>query len=366
MKKLFALLLTLIMALGVAVCAAEEESGWTSKDLYDDDGNYIGYEEYYNGVINYKYTKQGNESHWYEYDENGNVAYYGNGKYDDADYMTESTSYDKNNQLISRYTYDVENHIATDCYYEDGKTEWVNVYGGTDGYFDLSFNADGSLFEESQWVNRTEDAYYDPDTQKWYNLETNEEVAAPDLSSYLTLAKKLMIGPAVWYANNTVGVAGISLRDEYPELTKKWYNVLPVDVSQDGTQTFPLVASNKYYMGEVTVTVDGDNVTTTYSYPNGRDYEIRPLGDCMTWFTGVDQITGDFLENPTSNMAFGTAVSRSKDLNGQDVALLFVCNRLTYRVPFNDGGDAPGEFWRNSSYCADYFKGVNALMEKMK
>ena len=167
-----------------------------------------------------------------------------------------------------------------------------------------------------------------------------------------------------WYGHNTAGVIGISLRDQDPNLTDKWYNVLPVDVSTDGTQTFPLVASNKYYLGEVTVTVAGDEITTEYSFPVRPDYELYPEEELLAWFTSLEEITPEFLENPTSDLKFGQAISRENNLNGQETALLFVLNRVTYAVPFNKAGDKPVEFWRNYYKMADYFASAKALLEK--
>jgi hypothetical protein len=186
-----------------------------------------------------------------------------------------------------------------------------------------------------------------------------------DLKAFLESLKKkkVVIPEPIWYGNNTAGVIGISLRDTYPTLTKKWYHVVPVDLSQDGTQTLPIVASNMYYMGNVTVTVAGDSVTTTYAYPKNPTFEIYPKDECLAWFTGVEEITSQFLENPASDMKFGTAISKEKDLNGQNSALLFVCNHLTYRVPFNSKGASPTRFWPNHPKMASYFATAKTMME---
>ena len=143
----------------------------------------------------------------------------------------------------------------------------------------------------------------------------------------------------VWFSNNTMGVKGISLKDYNPELTDKWYQVVPVDVSRNGKQSIYLVASCMNYIGTVTVEVNGDEVTTTYSVPNDR-YEIYPGEECIKWFTSMDEITADFLANPVSDQAFGKAVSRENDLNGQSIALLFICNQVTYCNPLNARGDS--------------------------
>ena len=53
------------------------------------------------------------------------------------------------------------------------------------------------------------------------------------------------------------------LRDLAPESTDKWYMVTPVDLSQEGEQTFPLVASNIYRVGTATVAVKEEQLTVT-------------------------------------------------------------------------------------------------------
>ena len=206
--------------------------------------------------------------------------------------------------------------------------------------------------------------HYDAKEKKWYN-EKGKEVSAPAWRRILGRAKMKNM-EKIWYTNNTVCVVGLSLRDEYPGLTSKWYNVLPVDISKDGTQTFKLAASNMYYMGTVTVTVAGDNITTNYEYLNVRGAWMEPLGDCLAWFTSRDQLTHAYLENPTPNAQFGQAVSRSKDLKGQNIALLFICNRLTYRTPLNDEAYMPIRFWRNHYALNDYYAHARALMAAME
>ena len=111
--------------------------------------------------------------------------------------------------------------------------------------------------------------------------------------------------------------------------------------------------------------VNHSSVTTTYNYPTKSWYEFYPEGECIRWFAGIDEIDSAFLENPTSDMKFGEAISKSKDLNGQDIGLLFVCNRLTYRVPYDDSGAAPIRFWRNHYKMAGYFADAKALFDKL-
>ena len=135
----------------------------------------------------------------------------------------------------------------------------------------------------------------------------------------------------VWFPHNTVCLAGIELRERFPDLTERWYNVVPVNLTRDAVYTYDLVASNMYYIGKAYVTVENGNVMVDYAY-YGRMGHVNnmPESECIAWFGNVDEITTDFLENPQSNCSFGEAVSIADQLNSQDTAILFICNRTTY------------------------------------
>lgn len=326
-------------------------------------------------------------------DGNGNVFSTTESTVDPATGTATSLEYDQNGNLVGKTTYEMKddrseiiktydaqgNLTGTTEMNEDpatGDLSWYNydrngalesVTYSSDKGGSVSLDPDGKLLYAS-----TSDGnlYYSADTGKWMDMNGNE-VSAPDVSSLIEKVKELLKKrqkakqpEAIWYTNNTACVPGIRLRDEYPDLTDKWYNVLPVDLSHDGTQTFDLVASNMYYLGKVYVTVAGDDVTVDYSYLKHVTYQIKPQQELVTWFTGLEQITTEFLENPTSEMKFGQAISKEKDLNGQDTALLFVCNRVTYRTPLNTDGAMPIRYWPNSSKLADYFANVHTLLER--
>ncbi|MBQ6952080.1 MAG: hypothetical protein IJN44_11390 [Clostridia bacterium] len=136
-----------------------------------------------------------------------------------------------------------------------------------------------------------------------------------------------------WYPNNTMGVAGYSLRDL--GITDKWYNVCPVNLSKDGIYQIPLIASNKVKIGNATVTVHGDDVTVDYSTYYASPNRLTMNSECVKWFKSIDEITADFCAAPTSEIAFGDTVSKA-ELG--DVAYLFICNGVTYSQPITDDG----------------------------
>lgn len=165
-----------------------------------------------------------------------------------------------------------------------------------------------------------------------------------------------------WYPKNTVGVVGLSLRDEYPGLTDKWINIVPVDLTVQGTQEIELVAGNMFHIGKAFVDVDGDNVTVTYSYTNNV---TEAFSECMKWFKNVDEITTEFCENPTSETVFGQPVSIANDLGGQEVALLYICNSATYYQTFITKQDAPTRYYENLKKWQKYRAGLYDLLEKI-
>ena len=47
--------------------------------------------------------------------------------------------------------------------------------------------------------------------------------------------------PQEIYKNNTLGAVGLSLREMDKNLTDKWYHVVPVDLTKEGTFRYKLV-----------------------------------------------------------------------------------------------------------------------------
>jgi len=261
-------------------------------------------------------------------------------------------------------------------YGEYTNTSDGNINSGNGTYLQLDSN--GNVVEagtysfsenmendESSWSG----AWYDSESDTWYDFDGNETSMPSSVAALLAkYGKTTTTDEHVWYTHNTACVLGVELKTAKEGLTDKWYNVMPVDLSQDGTQTFPMAASGAYYFGTIDVTVNGDEVTTVYHYPNENNPSlmIYPESECLMWFKGLDKITTEFLDNPTSEMAFGTAISKENDLGGQDCALLFICNRVSYRVPFNVKGVSPVRLYRNHYKMADYFSAANDMLTKVE
>ncbi len=246
--------------------------------------------------------------------------------------------------------YDYENEYNVTAYYDAAGNMSSYRYNNFEQTMGVEYDMNGNLLYA--WADAADGKtyyYYDAsDPLKlddgttisgWYYWDENDkrvlcnEPAGLELPEALINAKPKK-ADVIWYPENTMCVAGISLKDTYG-ITDKWYNVVPVDLTKDGTQTFDLVASGMFLIGKANVTVADGNVTVTYGMPWGHGYIKEEV---LNWFTSVDQITAEFCEAPTSAYAFGEPVSISEDLGGADVGLLFICNRVTYRQPYYNSG----------------------------
>lgn len=168
----------------------------------------------------------------------------------------------------------------------------------------------------------------------------------------------------IWYPDNTMGLVGLPLRDTFPGLTSKWYHVVPVDLTVEGTTTIPMVASNLFLISNAHVTVEGDNVTVTYDglSPHGYGWVND---ECVAWFTSVDQITTEWLNAPESDLEFGQTISRANDLGNAEIALLFVCNNITYRQPYFTNDAYLPRYWHNLEQWKAYRADLTVLLNQM-
>lgn len=166
-----------------------------------------------------------------------------------------------------------------------------------------------------------------------------------------------------WYRNNTMGLIGLYLKELKPDLTDKWYMVVPIDLREWGTYRFPCAASNLYHLGAVDVTISTKSVKVDYVLPKGLVY---PQQNCMCWFTSLDEITPEFLETLESPYRFGEPVSREEQLKGHDIVLLFICNHINYRIPLtHDGLQTAVRYYRGRDQVKKMVNRYKALYKEM-
>ncbi|MBQ7139171.1 MAG: hypothetical protein IJO39_09295 [Clostridia bacterium] len=160
-----------------------------------------------------------------------------------------------------------------------------------------------------------------------------------------------------WYPDNTMGVAGISLRDK--GITDKWYNVVPVDLTTNGIYEIPMVASNMFQIGIASVAVQDGQATVTYETSFASPGRIVTGDECVAWFGSIEEITDEFCDAPTSEIAFGEAVDVSAF---GDVGYQFICNGVTYSQPVTNNGVSLPQYLPKEKQWVDYRAALEALM----
>ncbi|MBE5786404.1 MAG: hypothetical protein E7324_02560 [Clostridiales bacterium] len=149
--------------------------------------------------------------------------------------------------------------------------------------------------------------------------------------------------PFVAYPNNTVCVIGPAFRDFADPITDKWYTFMPLDLQKSGEYRFSLAGGNCYTIGEVVITVDGDNLTANYKYYNlgAGNWPTEDLSQYLNFFADYESVTAEALEGETP-FQFGQTYSIANDLGGDQQVLLYVCNRASFYThnasiePYND------------------------------
>ncbi|MBR4082411.1 MAG: hypothetical protein IKK21_11565, partial [Clostridia bacterium] len=118
--------------------------------------------------------------------------------------------------------------------------------------------------------------------------------------------------------------------------------------------------SNMFVIGDALVSVRGDEVTVDYVLrPHDKD-AINVTSECVKWFDTLEEITDEFCQDPSSDLAFGQTISKA-ELG--DVGYLFICNRVTYRQPVlrHVGVSLPGYYTKQPKWQA-YFAELEAVM----
>lgn len=141
----------------------------------------------------------------------------------------------------------------------------------------------------------------------------------------------------VYYYHNTVSSMGPRFRDVTPELTDLWYMFTPIDLTLQGRQTFELIASNMYVIGEVYVDVAGDMVTVTYhNFYDGKGGTTETISEFLNFFNAYVEvdIPNDIPvkehEMLPTMFAFGRPFSITQDLGGDANVLMFIRNVINY------------------------------------
>ncbi|MBQ8201427.1 MAG: hypothetical protein IJZ74_06640 [Clostridia bacterium] len=240
----------------------------------------------------------------------------------------------------------------TTCYsYEtDGMRVWFDLAGSV---LWATYAGDGyeCTWEDGCWYVQT------PAGNVKVQLALDPRQARPLVTA---LPEPTPTTEVVWYPNNTINLAGLSLKEASKSLPDKWYNVVPVDLTHNGRQTYFLTISNARFIGECYVDVWDDEVTVTCALIDRSGIELK--SEYGRWFTKLSQITTSSIESTAKGFTFGVPVSISRELGGADVALLFIRSKATYRQPFRDGTELT-RYWRNIDSWKAFRKDLTALMK---
>ncbi len=158
------------------------------------------------------------------------------------------------------------------------------------------------------------------------------------------------------YSNNTATSFGPHFRDVTPGLTKLWYMFTPLNLSVQGRQTYELVGSNMYVIGEVYVDVYGDTVTVTYhNYYDGKGGNTNTRQEFLGIYNSYNdvQLPNDVpvksYINPPTKFYFGVPFSIQYDLGGDTNVIMLVRNVVDYwRFPRPENTEFR-RFWENNA-----------------
>lgn len=335
------------------------------------------------------------------------IALDGEGREDSVRYAREGGAFttaalpDGGQWLRIELAWVAEDVNATACYNVGGGLTQVTRFDGS--YNEFVYGADGAFIEYRDdatgvWTrfdasgNAMVYSYEAQDMRVWFDLAGNIcwatytdgfynvtwepgrgwfiEAPAGDIAVRLNLdptrvsplvivAEPSPTPEVVWYSNNTIGLGGLSLQEADSRLPNKWYNVVPIDLTRQGRQTYYLIISDARFIGECYVDVWGDTVTVTCQIPGISGIELK--SEYGRWFTRLSQITASSIESTANGFAFGVPVSISRDLDGADVALLFIRSKATYRQPFRDGTEL-ARYWRNTPEWKQFRRDLQTLM----
>ena len=249
--------------------------------------------------------------------------------------------------------------VEYEASFRGGSLQTLEVELEEDGEeYEVVYDAKGRIIRAEYESDAGEFTY---DGRVWRNSK-GKKVEGPDLSFLKEYFEDYRLDRES-YPRNTMSLVGLPLRELYPKLTDKWYHVVPIDLTKEGVFRYKTAVSNIYYAGYCDVTVRDGTVTVDYAIPYGTFYVEK---QCMAWFTSIEEITPAFLNNPESSFRYGKPVDIEKELKGQKIALLFMCNRVSYQVPFDSVYTFPARFFsRNEEYQA-FRSGLMNLLHQMQ
>lgn len=176
-----------------------------------------------------------------------------------------------------------------------------------------------------------------------------------------------------FYRNNTASSFGPHFRDVVPGSTKLWYMFTPLDLTRQGRQTYELVASNMYVIGEVYVDVYGDTVTVTYhNFYDGKGGDTETTKEFLGIYNSYNDVvlpddtpTSSY-NNPPTRFQFGMPFSIAYDLNGDTNVIMFVRNVVNYHVYPRPQNTMFRRFWENKPELKELREQMLSFMDPIE
>ncbi|MDO5145252.1 MAG: hypothetical protein Q4E72_11745 [bacterium] len=138
---------------------------------------------------------------------------------------------------------------------------------------------------------------------------------------------------------------------------------VPVDLTKEGTSTYPLLADKTWVVGETSITVKDGALTVTQSFDEKHVYNVD-----TTILTVVNSLADlKDVDARTGNAAFGEPISIADTLYGDDAVLVFVYDVISFYQAYDEYLDeSPNYFWpddylRQTVPQADLFAKANSV-----
>ncbi len=261
--------------------------------------------------------------------------------------------------------YDAENGTMTT--YVDGTKKLETALNGSENHSSGFSFAVGGQWSQYDWFSGGDSAIEGfkgaVDDVKIFNAAVHDKETIDNAGlgeEKITITETVMTPfKNEGYVNNTVCVMGPAFRDFIDPVTGKWYTFCPIDLTVSGSRTYPIIGGGAWIIGDVTVTVDGDQLTANYRYYQSEGDDTSDLSQYLNFFNDFDAITAEQLENGAETpFRFGEVYSISSDLGGATQTLLYLCNRAT----FFTNNTAISRYWPNSKYVKP---GIDAMVESL-
>ena len=120
---------------------------------------------------------------------------------------------------------------------------------------------------------------------------------------------------AIMMYNNTICSLGPCTRDLIGG--DDWYRVTPLDLSVEGSFTYPLIATNKFTVGTMTVTISNGAMTVTYKL-NSNQFNVR--SEALVFYSNLEALRKPTTEN-TFSFSFGQPIDIAQTF-GEDTRVI--------------------------------------------